>query len=119
MLLAVEKMTAWEFDTSETGLRTIFKEYEEQAMHLLWRKTEGLNSRSVWEGVNGKLKEPISRASIINFLERMADQGILHKTETTGKGGHRGIYSPAMDEAEFRKHTAEEICKSVNKNLKP
>lgn len=43
----------------------------------------------------------ISRASIINFLNSMVDEGLLDYTEITGKGGHRRIYSASKREQEF------------------
>ena len=69
-------------------------------MQILW---EGGNhsSRQVWEEVNKRMPTTISRASIINFLNAMVDDGALGYTETTGKGGYRRIYTAAKDEQEF------------------
>jgi predicted transcriptional regulator len=111
-------LTRWEYDTSETGLRTIFKDHEEIAMRIVWENPNGVNSRAVWMGINARRAEPISRATVINFLERMREAGILKGVEKTGKGGHHWVYSPAMNEAEFRKQVANEIKESIEKNLK-
>ncbi|MFH0849840.1 MAG: hypothetical protein V1924_02735, partial [Candidatus Bathyarchaeota archaeon] len=67
-------------DTSEEDLRMILKDYQELALRYLWRLDgEGASSRDVWVQVNKDLKGmgSISRASIINFLDSMADEGIL------------------------------------------
>ena len=96
-------------DTSEEGLRMIIKDYQEAALRYLWRLGgEGASSRDVWVQVNEDLKgeRTISRASIINFLNAMVDEGMLNYTETTGKGGHRRIYSMRYDEAGFKEHVA-------------
>jgi len=99
-------------DTSEEGLRMILKDYQELALRYLWRLGgEGASSRDVWVQVNEDLKgeQTISRASIINFLNAMVDEGVLNYTETTGKGGHRRIYSMKYDEAGFKQYVARQV----------
>jgi predicted transcriptional regulator len=107
----------WEFDTSKTGLLTILKDHEEIAMHVVWENPSGVNSRAVWMSVNERRAEPISRATVINFLERMRLAGVLVGVQTTGKGGHHWIYSSSKSEAEFRRQVAREIKQNVEKNL--
>ena len=69
-------MAQWQYDTEKEGLATVFFDYEIEALRLLWsKKGEYLSSRQVWQHLNEKLK--ISRASIINSLNRMARAGIL------------------------------------------
>jgi predicted transcriptional regulator len=68
--------------------------------------------------VNAELQgKTISRASVINFLEAMREAGVLKGDERTGKGGHRWIYSPAMNEAEFKQHIARNILESLLRNF--
>ena len=59
----------------------------------------------------------ISRASIINFLESMRMMGVLKGDEKTGKGGHRWIYSPAMNESEFKQYIARTILESLMRDF--
>jgi len=99
-------------DTAEEGLRMILKDYHEAALRYLWRLGgEGASSRDVWMQVNEDLtgERAISRASIINFLNAMVDEGVLNYTETTGKGGYRRIYSMRYDEAGFKEHVARQV----------
>ena len=96
-------------DTSNTGLAMVLKDYQEVALQYLWRLDgEGASSRDVWMQVNEDLKgqRTISRASIINFLNSMVDEGVLNYTETTGKGGHRRIYSAKLNEVRFKEYVA-------------
>jgi len=68
--------------------------------------------------VNAELKPgTISRASIINFLEDMRKVGVLKGVERTGKGGHRWVYSPAMDESEFKQYIARTILESLMRDF--
>ena len=104
------------YDTSKSGLETILKDYQELALRYLWRLDgEGASSRDVWVQVNKDLKGTgsISRASIINFLNAMADEGILTFTETTGKGGYRQIYRMKYDEAGFKEHIARVVIRNL------
>jgi predicted transcriptional regulator len=82
-----------------------FKPYQVEALHVLWKHgPEGANSKTVWDEVNEK--EQISRASVINSLSAMVDEGILGYTEKTGKGGHHRVYRLDLTESELKQHLA-------------
>jgi len=107
-----------EYDTAESGLRAVLKDYQELALRAIWATPEGLGSKAVWDRVNAELKpNTISRASVINFLEAMRETGVLKGVERTGKGGHHWVYSPAMDEAEFKQYIARTILESLMRDF--
>jgi predicted transcriptional regulator len=108
-----------EIDASQQGLRMVLKEWEEEAMTVLWDNSQkGLISREVFNQVNKRLSPgSISRASIIYFLDDMAMMGVLSKSEIAGKGGHRGIYSSAMDESRSKKFIAETAGEALMRNF--
>jgi predicted transcriptional regulator len=109
-------MADWVYDSRKQGLATVFFDYEIEALRLLWsKKGEYITSREVWQHVNDR--QSISRASIINSLSRMAKAGVLDYKETTGKGGHRGLYSAKWGEDKLKKQIAEELTQSIKKNL--
>lgn len=111
-------MKAMEYDTTQTGLQAVLKDYQEIAMRILWETSSGLGSRQVWEETNRRLKtETISRASIINFLEAMREDGVLGGDDVTGKGGHRWIYKANMNEAEFKVYLAETLIRCLKENF--
>jgi predicted transcriptional regulator len=43
----------------------------------------------------------------------MREAGVLRGVEKTGKGGHRWIYSPAMDEQQYKQYLAKTIIESL------
>ncbi len=51
--------------------------------------------------MSSQSRDSISRASIINYLNAMVDEGLFSFTEVTGKGGHRRIYRARIDRREF------------------
>jgi len=105
-----------EFDTIEDGFRTVVKDYQEVAFRYLWRLDGGgASSRDIWVNVNKDLmgKGSISRASIINFMNYMVDEGALDYTEITGKGGHRRIYYAKFDESGFKEYIAKKIISKL------
>ena len=108
-----------EIDTSQQGLRMFLKDWQEEAMTVLWDNSQkGHISREVFIQVNQRLSPgSISRASIINFLADMVEMRVLSMTETTGKGGHRGVYSSKMDESGFRKFIAETAIEAFMRNF--
>jgi hypothetical protein len=104
------------FDPAETGLAKVLRDYQIEAMRFVWKEgEEGVNSRGVGERVNDALKgiKTISRASIINFLNAMVDEGVLNYVEETCKGGSRRVYSPRLDEGGFKRHIAEMVVSSL------
>jgi predicted transcriptional regulator len=106
------------YDTAESGLRAVLRDYQEIALRAIWATPEGLGSKAVWDRVNVELKpNTISRASIINFLESMRDIGVLKGVEKTGKGGHRWVYSPAMDEQQYKQYLAKTIIESLMRDF--
>ena len=111
-------MKRLEYDTSQTSLNTVLKNWQQQAMQVVWSSPEGANSRAVHVKVNQMLKgETISRASIINFLEPMREMGILKGEERTGKGGHHWVYYPAMNEAGFKQFIASTLLECLMRNF--
>jgi len=106
-------------DSSGRGLGMILKDYQEEALRYLWKVGEGRSSRYVWTNVNEALagRRTISRASIINFLNDMVEEGVLSYTETTGKGGHRRIYSPVLDETDFKKYVTKTVLGNLARNF--
>ena len=104
------------FDSDKSGLEMFFKEWQVESLHYLWSiQPEGVNSRAVWENVNESLQGSISRASIINYLNEMVNEGLLTYTEKTGKGGHRRIYRIAFNEEEFKAHIAGRLISKLLK----
>ena len=105
-----------QYETGETGLRAVLKDYQEHALRIIWASKEPLNSRQVWQKVNEKLHpETISRASIINFLDAVRETGVLKGEEVTGKGGHHWMYTPAMNEAEYKQYIAKTLVEHLLK----
>jgi predicted transcriptional regulator len=113
-------MASFKFDPSEHGLRKTLKEYEEIGLRYVWSQGEiGVGSGKTWEAVNETLgpDKSISRASVIFFLNRMVDQGVLGYRTATGKGGHHRIYYPIMDEGDYKKHLLKTVVESLMKDF--
>jgi predicted transcriptional regulator len=109
-------MPSFKFDPTQSGLRKTLREYEELAMRYMWGVgEEGAGSGKTWTVVNERLgaEKTISRASVIFFLNRMVDQGVLGFRDATGKGGHHRIYYPLMDEDGYKKFVLKTIVESM------
>lgn len=104
------------FDPGKEGLEKVLRDYQIEALKVVWTNAErGVTSREVWENVKKALEgvKTISRASIINFLNTMCDDGILRYEEETCKGGMRRKYFPALDEEGFKKYIARTVVESL------
>ena len=91
------------FDYKERGLSKLFNDYETAALEYLWGADVKQSSRNVWEYVSINDNIKVSRASVINFLNMMVDEGYLDYEDTTGKGGVRRLYSHKYSRDEFAK----------------
>ena len=103
-------------DVGEDGFNAVLKPYQIEAMKYLWASPGvGRSSREVWDAVNEALPdgESISRASIINSLNALVDDGVLEFHEITGKGGYRRIYKPTFDESGFKRYIAETTLRKL------
>ena len=80
---------------------------------------EGVGSGKTWAITNEKLgpEKAVSRASVIFFLNRMVDQGVLDYRTRTGKGGHHRIYYPLLDEWAYKKHLLKTIVESMMRDF--
>ena len=111
-------------DLSESGLRLVFKPYQEVAMKYLWSLGDRYASTlDVYAHVNKQLEEGISRASIINFLDKMQGNGFLTYITRTGKGGKRRLYRPIYDQQEFwevvKQRVEEKIAEAIEEAKEP
>ena len=79
---------------------------------------EGAGSGKAWEHANKELSggKSISRASIIGYLNRMVDEGVLGYRDATGKGGHHRIYITKLDESGYKKYIVKTLLDSVAKD---
>ena len=107
-------------DPKASGLSKVLKDYQREALRCIWKsESMGLTSRMVHSYVNERLDggKSISRASIINFLNVMVDEGVLDYVEESGKGGYHRVYSAKLDEAGFKRALAESFVSSLMKDF--
>jgi len=113
-------MAVFKFDPAKSGLRKTLREYEEIALRYIWSLgDEGAGSGKTCEHVNKELKDDksISRASVIFFLNRMLDEGVLGFRDETGKGGHHKIFTTKLDESGYQRYIIRTLLESVTKDF--
>jgi predicted transcriptional regulator len=107
------------FDPKGDGFSKVLKDYQEKAMKFVWENDTAVTSRDVWYHVNEAFKggKTISRASIINFLNDMVEEGVLDYDEQSGKGGYHRVYLPKLDEGGFKKAVAKSVISSLMRDF--
>ena len=106
------------FDTNKEGLEKVLRPWQAELMRWIWRVGE-VDSRMAHAHLQGS-ETPTSRASSINFLNGMAEEGFLAYRDTTSKGGMKRLYAPskiASDEEAFRRAMAERIEDKARRKL--
>ena len=100
------------FDTEKDGLHTLFRPYQALLIEHLWDLNRnarvGINSSQAHRFLQDT-PEKKSRASVINSLNDMVDEGILEYEERSGKGGYHRVYYPKMNKEEFSVYVTELI----------
>ncbi len=108
------------FDPSQKGFQKVLRDYQIEALRIIWNhEGEGLTSREVYEATNEVLgpRRRVSRASIINFLNAMVDEGVLDYSEETCKGGMRRRYKKGLDEEGFKKFLVQNMISSLYRDF--
>ena len=113
-------MASFKFDHTKHELRKTLKEYEEAGLRYVWSIGEkGVGSGKTWVAVNEALEpeKRVSRASVIFFLNRMVDQGVIDYRSATGKGGHHRVYFPILDERGYKKFLLKTVVESMMRDF--
>ena len=108
------------FDPTQKGFQKVLRDYQIEALRIIWNhEGEGLTSREVYEATNEVLgpRRRVSRASIINFLNAMVDEGVLDYSEETCKGGMRRRYKKGLDEEGFKKFLVQNMISSLYRDF--
>ena len=88
-------------------------------MRRIWETGGETDSRRAHAHLRGT-ETPMSRATVINFLNKMSEEGFLTYRETTTKGGHKRLYRPgpdAPDEEGFRRALAKRLIDKAQTEL--
>ena len=113
-------MSGFKFDPAQPGLGKTLKNWEDLALRYIWEVGEvGAGSGTIWKNVNEQLGsgESISRTSVIFFMNRLLEQGVLGFRDGTGKGGHHKIYYPLMDEKGYLKYLLKTMVESMKRDF--
>ena len=102
----------WKIDTTQTGISSMFREYEWFAIEHIYKARKGITSNSTNEYVN-KFKR-ISRASIIGLLKRFAKAGILASVEVSGKGGFHPEYHILVEREDLPQKITMDALKTLS-----
>ena len=106
------------FDTSKKGLQTLFKPYEVALLEHIWESSIeeiGIMSGQAYQFLQQTDDVDLvkSRASVILFLNKMVEEGLLSYEEESGKGGYHKIYYPKMNKEQFAQHVVKMITRKL------
>ena len=109
-------------NTDEPGLYALFKPHEAEILKQLWKvarshkNAKGSAYIYQWLVANAH-KIGItykSRATVINFLNRLVDEGVLGWKDATGKGGHHRLYYVKRNRANFENYARKTIAAKLD-----
>lgn len=91
----------------------VWTPWQREAMKYLWAAKNPASSKEVLDALQIRGIE-ISRASVINFLEAMAEAGILSHTAKSGKGGYHGLYTSQITPLQLYEALAKEATRRLS-----
>ncbi len=109
------------FDLDKEGLETVFTPWQVELMRWIWKAKGEVDSRMAYLHLQ-ESSTPMSRATAINFLNEIAEEGFLTYREVTAKGGHKRLYLPspeAPDERAFRRVLTARLIERARTELTP
>lgn len=109
MEILVKGMQSISLSTTKDGLSAIFTDWQIKALATIPSiGSKPIGSKTVWEITNKYLREEfsdvslsISRASVVNFLSKLHELGLIAGFLATGKGGKRFNYTFQIDRQYF------------------
>lgn len=110
------KTEAFQVDLSQAGLRMIFKPWEAAAYIDVTGSVKRLSSGQMHAHLLAAGHD-ISRASVINFCDRMTEAEIFNNRPITGKGGHRGEYTSLVGTTALMTGVMAAVAKKVEAYL--
>jgi len=93
--------------------------WQVEVMRLIWDAGGEIDLRTAHTCLKGSATQ-VSRASAINFLKKMAEEGFLEHREVASKGGRKRLYRPsrtAPDKDGFRRALADRVVDRVRTEL--
>lgn len=113
-------MGNYQLDPTKKGLTKFFKNYQKLALEYVFQHSqEGVIARETWQYVKEKSakEKPISRASIVNFLNYLTEIGAITYVERPGKGGYHRRYYPLMGYDDFKLNIIKKFIENLKKDF--
>lgn len=107
-------------DLSKDGLAILYRPYEILAWKVVRANENPVGSLRIWIKTKEGLKKlygenaTISRASVIQFLNREVDKGFMGYNEGVGKGGYHRLYFPRLSEREILQMIMGKACEKLS-----
>ena len=76
-------------------------EYKIAIIRRFFDDPSNLNSRQIYNFLKTTMEKHPSRASVINYMNELCEDGYMKFIEKTGKGGYHRIYFLDMSNDEF------------------
>jgi len=102
----------WKIDTTKTGIEAVMKPYQYGIITEILDKKENITSGEMHAHLEFQ-GYTVSRASVINYLKKLAESGIIDAKEETGKGGYHGVYSAKLVFEEILTHIVTSVMDSL------
>lgn len=102
----------WKIETGKTGIEAVMKPYQYEIITKILNLGTGITTGEMHIHLK-KVGIKISRASVITFLQKLEENGIVQFSEESGKGGMRRVYSKLLDFEEILKNMVDGVLNTI------
>jgi len=110
-------MKGWKLDAGQEGHRIIFRDYHKAILDIMIRDPSMSWTSAEMDEALKVRGIKISRASVIQYMKFLGEDGLATYTEETGKGGYHRIYTIPRTWDEVSKHIAIKIIEGLAEGL--
>lgn len=93
-------------------------EYKIRIIGAFFENPSNATSFEVWDLLQKTMEKPPSRASVINFLNKLVEGGYLQFIEKSGKGGYHRVYYLELSDDQFINKIYKETQAQLDELLK-
>ena len=91
----------WKIDTNQNGSDAVMRKYQYEIIEQMLDRKKDVKTLDIYCGLRARGFD-ISRASCINFLEKLADNGVItRQRKEAGKGGWHRVYAMKLNKEEI------------------
>ncbi len=113
--LSVDDYIPSEYKIKEDNLESVFGSLESQVLNVVWRHSEPVKVRIVYEEL--KKERKIAYTTVMTTMNNLYEKGILDRDVRKGRGGLLYVYWSKLSRNELEQSVVQRVLDSLIRNF--